>query len=202
MAEGEAPVVVAGVDEAGRGCLAGPVVAAAVLVPAQWTLPGLTDSKKLSSRRREFFARQIKAQAVSWALGFSWPREIEAVNILQATLRAMARAVEALAYPPARVLVDGNQVFPASVPVEAIVGGDVSVPAISAASVLAKTFRDRLMEALAERYPGYGLERHKGYGTAEHRAAIARLGPSALHRHTFRGTFPNSTQLRLPGVGG
>lgn len=201
MAEGETPVLVAGVDEAGRGCLAGPVVAAAVLVPAHWTLPGLTDSKKLSLRRREFFARQIKAQAVSWALGFSWPREIEAINILQATLRAMARAVEALAICPAQVLVDGNQVFPASMPVEAVVGGDMSVPAISAASVLAKTFRDHLMEALAERYPGYGLERHKGYGTVEHRAAIARLGASSLHRRTFRVTCPSVTQLRMPGVG-
>lgn len=195
-----AATLVAGVDEAGRGCLAGPVVAAAVVVPADWNLAGVADSKLLSPRRREALARHIKAQAVSWALGFSWPREIEAANILQATLRAMARAVDALAVMPVRVLVDGNQVFPAQVPVEAVVDGDATVPAIAAASVLAKTFRDRLMELLARRYPGYGLEVHKGYGTAAHRAALMRLGPSPLHRGTFRGVRPAVRQAVLPGV--
>ncbi len=197
---GDASVLVAGVDEAGRGCLAGPVVAAAVVVAADWQLPGVADSKTLSPARREVLARTIKAQAVSWALGFSWPREIEAVNILQATLRAMARAVEALSVRPHQVMVDGNQVFPARAPVRAVVDGDCLVPVIAAASILAKTFRDGLMELLAQRYPGYGFEVHKGYGTAAHRAALQRLGPSALHRRTFRGVCPAAIQLHLPGA--
>jgi len=192
--------LVAGVDEVGRGCLAGPVVAAAVILPPAWHLPGLTDSKRLSSRRRSELAFLIKAQAVSWALGFSWPREIDAVNILRSTLRAMARAVASLAVVPHWVAVDGNQVFPAEVPVRAFVGGDKDVPAISAASIVAKTFRDRLMELAGQRYPGYGLERHKGYGTAEHRAALVRLGPCPLHRQSFQGVRPVGRQVWMPGI--
>ena len=193
---------VAGIDEAGRGCLAGPVVAGAVILPPQYDLPGLTDSKKLTARRRSVLAQAIKAQAVSWALGFSWPREIERVNILQATLLAMSRALDALAVPPLRVLVDGNRPFPCAVPLTAVVGGDALCPSISAASILAKTFRDDLMRSLDALHPGYGLAVHKGYGTKDHLDALRRLGPSPTHRLTFRGVRPESVerQLCLPGI--
>lgn len=192
----------AGIDEAGRGCLAGPVVAGAVILPPTYDLPGLTDSKKLSPRRRAVLAQAIKAQAVSWALGFSWPREIDRINILQATLAAMARALLALRERPGLVLVDGNRSFPASVPLQTVVGGDAIHPCISAASILAKTFRDELLERLDERYPGYGLAVHKGYGTREHLDALRRLGPSPAHRMTFRGVCPQVREktLWLPGI--
>lgn len=194
----------AGIDEAGRGCLAGPVVASAVILPARYDLPGLTDSKLLSARRREKLAPAIRASAVAWGLGIVWPRRIERVNILVATLEAMSRAACTLAAAPALLLIDGNRtipedmlrtawrkVQPAPPPRQrALVGGDRSEPAISAASILAKTFRDRLMAALARRWPGYGLERHMGYGTREHLAALRRLGPCPLHRRTFRGVLP------------
>ncbi len=193
--------VTAGIDEAGRGCLAGPVVAAAVILPHEFDLPGLTDSKKLTSRRREVLAQAIKAQAVSWALGFSWPREIDHINILQATLLAMARALEALTVRPRSVLVDGNRSFPCAVPLQAVVGGDLLHPCISAASILAKTFRDGLVMGLDSLYPGYGLAQHKGYGTAEHLAALRVLGPSPAHRRSFRGVLPvRGGQLWLPGI--
>ena len=192
----------AGIDEAGRGCLAGPVVAGAVILPHDFDLPGLTDSKKLSSRRRAVLAQAIKAQAVSWALGFSWPGEIDRINILQATLAAMARALEALPVTPDLVLVDGNQRFPSHLPQQTVVGGDAIHPCISAASILAKTFRDDLLLCLDQRYPGYGLAVHKGYGTKEHLAALRRLGPSPAHRISFRGVgpAPKETQLWLPGI--
>lgn len=190
----------AGIDEAGRGCLAGPVVAGAVILPQAFDLPGLTDSKKLSSRRRFVLAHAIKAQAVSWALGFSWPREIERINILQATLKAMARALSALSVHPHTVLVDGNQSFPSTLPQKIVVGGDALNPCISAASILAKTFRDDLMTGLDERYPGYGLSKHKGYGTKEHLQMLCRLGPSPAHRLTFQGVKPRETHLWLPGI--
>lgn len=194
--------LVAGVDEAGRGCLAGPVVASAVILPPGFELSGLTDSKKLSPARRERFAQIIKAQALSWALGFSWPGEIDRINILQATLAAMARAERALSVRPEFVLVDGNQIFDSAVPKKAVVGGDALHPCISAASVLAKTFRDQLMLYMDARHPGYGLAAHKGYGTKKHLEALHRLGPSPAHRLSFRGVLPvrKEKELCLPGI--
>lgn len=192
----------AGIDEAGRGCLAGPVVAGAVILPPGYDLPGLTDSKKLSPRRRAVLAQAIKAQAVSWALGFSWPREIDRINILQATLAAMSRALCALRVQPDCVLVDGNRSFPSTLPLTTVVGGDSIHACISAASILAKTFRDELLERMDERYPGYGLAVHKGYGTKEHLDALRRLGPSPVHRLTFKGVCPAPREktLWLPGI--
>lgn len=188
----------AGVDEAGRGCLAGPVVAAAVILPRAAALPGLTDSKALTAARRAALAPRIRQCAISWGLGVIWPRRIDEINILQATFEAMARAVRFLSVMPDILFVDGNRIIPESVarahgrdgrfPLqEAVVGGDARVDAIAAASVLAKTFRDDLMERLARRWPGYGFERHKGYGTRAHYAALRRLGPCPLHRLTYRG---------------
>jgi len=201
--------VVAGIDEAGRGCLAGPVVAGAVILPAAYALPGLTDSKKLSAAKRERLAPAIKAQAVAWAVGLSWPGEIDRINILQATLAAMSRAVRALRVVPDVLRIDGNKAIPsvhfsflAAPPrQETVVGGDLTVPAISAASILAKTYRDRLMGIFAGRHPGYGFEAHKGYGVAVHLQALRRLGPCPIHRLTFRGVLPESgRQLGLPGL--
>ncbi|MDL2272368.1 ribonuclease HII [Desulfovibrio sp. OttesenSCG-928-I05] len=192
-----------GIDEAGRGCLAGPVVAAAVLFPqgldSAARFPGLTDSKKLSAAKREALYPLIRANAV-WAIGLSWPGEIDTVNILNATFRAMARAASRLRYadPLPCLLIDGNhrirenawqetssRPLPQQYP---IIKGDSLVPAISAASVLAKVFRDKLMTRLERRYPGYGFAAHKGYGTQEHRDAVAGLGFSAMHRTTFNAT--------------
>ncbi len=191
----------AGLDEAGRGCLAGPVVAAAVILPDTWNLPGLTDSKKLSARRREALEPMIKAQAVAWSLGVSWPREIERINILRASLLAMARAVGSLKVAPRFLAVDGNQPTPLDIPQRTVTGGDRIVPSISAASILAKTFRDRLMAKLDKRHPGYGFAEHKGYGVASHTEAIRRLGPSPMHRMTFRGVAPETeVQACLPGI--
>jgi ribonuclease HII len=162
----------------------------------------LTDSKKLSPRRRAVLAQAIKAQAMSWALGFSWPSEIDRINILQSTLAAMSRALEALQVRPALVLVDGNRPFPAPMPLRTVVGGDAIHPCISAASILAKTFRDELLELMDARYPGYGFAVHKGYGTREHLAALRELGPSPAHRRTFKGVCPKPREktLWLPGI--
>ncbi|WP_462323283.1 ribonuclease HII [Desulfoplanes sp.] len=196
---------VAGVDEAGRGCLAGPVVAAAVILPADYALDGLTDSKKLSLAKRLLLEPLIKEQALTWSLGVSWPREIEELNILRASLEAMKRSVCSLDRVPAYVLVDGNQKIPFHLPQETVVGGDAKVASISAASVLAKTFRDRLMVHLDRRYPGYGLAGHKGYGTKSHRELLKRLGPSPMHRMTFKGVVhgPRTKEkpICLPGLG-
>jgi ribonuclease HII len=198
------PDRVAGVDEAGRGCLAGPVVAAAVILPASYDLPGLGDSKKLTRAGRERLEPLIKNQAVAWSLGLSWPREIETVNILQASLLAMRRAVSTLRVLPAYVLVDGNQKIPFALPQESVIGGDAKVPCISAASVLAKVFRDRLLIHLDRRYPGYDLAVHKGYGTKVHREILQQRGPCPIHRTTFRGVgdVPLSKEktLCLPGL--
>ncbi|GAU09965.1 ribonuclease HII [Desulfoplanes formicivorans] len=198
------PEQVAGVDEAGRGCLAGPVVAAAVILPADYDLPGLTDSKQLTLAGRQRLEPLIRDQAVAWSLGLSWPREIESINILRASLVAMRRAVCTLRTVPAYVLVDGNQKIPFSLPQESVIGGDAKVPCISAASVLAKTFRDRLMVHLDRRYPGYGFAEHKGYGTRAHQALLAGKGPCPMHRTTFRGVAPRSCSkekaLCLPGL--
>ena len=174
-----------GVDEAGRGPLAGPVVAAAVILPPNTPLSGLNDSKKLSPRRRERLAAEIRATALAWAVAEASAAEIDEWNILRATLRAMARAVAALPVTPDEVRVDGNQAPALAVPVRTIIGGDALEPAIMAASILAKTHRDARLVALEARHPGYGFARHKGYGTAAHLAALARLGPCPEHRRSF-----------------
>jgi len=176
---------IAGVDEAGRGPLAGPVVAAAVILDARRPIPGLDDSKRLSAAQRERLALRIRSEALAWAVAWADPAEIDSRNILGATLMAMARAVSGLGRVPELVLVDGDKVPRLSLPVRAIVGGDAEVPAISAASILAKTYRDSWMEALALRFPGYGLEQHKGYPTATHLASLRTLGPCAIHRRSF-----------------
>jgi ribonuclease HII len=198
MQPNENETLVAGVDEAGRGCLAGPVVAAAVILPLDAeNLSGLADSKKLSSVQRERLEPLIKAAALSWALGLAWPREIERINILQASLQAMARAVAKLKTRPELVLADGNQKPPLCMPCRTVVGGDALIPCISAASILAKTFRDRLMVGLDRRYSGYGLARHKGYGTAEHREKIRTMGPCPMHRMTFQGVRDDGRERRI-----
>lgn len=185
-ASADHPTPAAGLDEAGRGCLAGPVVAAAVILTREIHLPELADSKQLTHRQRETLEAEIKAGALCWSLGLAWPREIERVNVLQATLQAMCRALSHLRTLPAYVLVDGNQPLPGDWPHRSIVGGDSLVPEISAASVLAKTFRDRLMVRLDKRYPGYGFARNKGYGTREHLDRLRCLGVCPMHRRTYR----------------
>jgi ribonuclease HII len=176
----------AGVDEAGRGPLAGPVFAAAVILDPARPIEGLDDSKKLSPARRERLARQIHEQAFSWAVASASVEEIDALNILQATLLAMRRACLALHRAPALILVDGNR-LPAFLPApaRAIVGGDASEPAISAASILAKTARDAYCLELHARYPQYAFDQHKGYGTALHLARLAAHGPCPAHRRGF-----------------
>ena len=181
--EGISPVC--GVDEAGRGPLAGPVCAAAVILPENCPLPGLDDSKKLSEKKRESLYRQICEQAVSYGIAFASVEEIEDLNILAAALLAMDRAIEMLDPAPAMALVDGNTIRGIHVPAKAVVGGDGSCACIAAASVLAKVTRDRLMCELASEYPQYGFEKHKGYGTQAHYEAIDRYGPCALHRMSF-----------------
>ena len=175
----------AGVDEAGRGPLAGPVVAAAVILDELNPIHGLNYSKKLSAKRREALFDEIRARALCFAIAEASVQEIDEINILQATLLAMKRAVEALRLPPKLVLVDGNRLPILSIRSEAIVQGDALVPAISAASILAKVHRDRLCEAMHQRYPVYGFDQHKGYGTAQHMAALQAHGPADCHRMTF-----------------
>ena len=176
---------VAGVDEAGRGCLAGPVVAAAVILPAAGAPPDLRDSKQVRPAERARLYEAILASAVSVGVGLAEAEAIDARDILRATLEAMREAVEALSVRPALVLVDGNQSPPGRIPCRAIPHGDAQVPVISAASIVAKVTRDRLMRAYDARFPGYGFAAHKGYGTRAHLAALWRLGPSPLHRRTF-----------------
>ena len=180
------PGLVAGVDEAGRGPLAGPVVAAAVILDAQNPINGLTDSKKLTPLRRDAFFNEIRAKALCCSIATASVEEIDQLNILQATLLAMRRAVEGLRLTPFRVLVDGNQLPVLRIQAEAIVKGDALVPAISAASILAKVHRDRLCADMDQRYPHYGFGKHKGYGTAEHLAALQEHGACEQHRKTFR----------------
>jgi ribonuclease HII len=174
-----------GVDEAGRGPLAGPVCAAAVILDPASSIAGLADSKKLGERRREELAELIRRQSLAWSVAFASVEEIDAMNILQATLLAMRRAVDALALRPDLVLVDGNRCPALAVPARAIVGGDASQPAISAASILAKTSRDALMLELDRRWPEYGFARHKGYPTQAHLSALRRHGVTAMHRRSF-----------------
>jgi ribonuclease HII len=184
------PGPTAGVDEAGRGPLAGPVVAAAVILDPWRPVEGLADSKALAPARREALAVEIRASSLAWGLGWADAAEIDSLNILQATFLAMRRALAALSTAPAHVVVDGNQVPPLTgldfdCTIEAIVAGDASVPSISAASILAKCARDAHMIELDARYPGYGFAGHKGYPTAAHVAALRNLGPSPVHRRSF-----------------
>lgn len=176
---------VAGVDEVGRGPLAGAVFAAAVILDPARPVPGLRDSKALSPARREALAAAICERAAAWALGRAEVEEIDRLNILRASLLAMERAVRALDPPPDRVVVDGDRCPALPMATEAVVGGDATVAAISAASIVAKVARDREMVILDTVYPGYGLARHKGYPTREHLAALAALGPSPIHRRSF-----------------
>ena len=185
---------VAGIDEAGRGCLAGPVVAAAVILAGK-----LKD---------EDITAEIGAVALAWGLGVVWPPEIDRINILQATLKAMCHAASVLKVRPKGLLIDGNQTipeplfrqraacWPSSPRQKSIVDGDALVPVISAASIIAKTFRDMLMDKLDHRYPGYGFAKHKGYGSKEHFAALRELGPCPMHRKTFRGVLPERQTAR------
>jgi ribonuclease HII len=178
-------VHVAGVDEVGRGPLAGPVVAAAVILHHERPIEGLADSKKLSEKRREALDQAIRERALCWALGRAEPEEIDRINILQASLLAMQRAVAALTTQPGLALVDGNRAPQLACQVRTIVGGDAIEPSISAASIIAKVARDREMVELDARYPGYGLAKHKGYPTKQHMEALQALGVSEIHRCSF-----------------
>jgi ribonuclease HII len=177
--------LIAGVDEAGAGPLAGPVVAAAVILPCGASIAGVDDSKKLSRSRRETLDRAVREQAVATAVGLCTPDEIDELNILQASRLAMRRAVDGLAPAPHHLLVDARTVPAVAMPQTSIVHGDSRSLSIAAASILAKVHRDRLMAELAVEYPDYGFERHAGYGTREHLAALAALGPTPVHRRTF-----------------
>lgn len=179
-------ILICGVDEAGRGPLAGPVSAAAVILDETNPIPGLADSKKLSERKRDLLAPIIRERALAWAVAYADVGEIDQLNILQATLLAMRRAVESLPVRPHQVLVDGLYYPQTGIPSQAIVKGDSKVAAISAASILAKTARDELMMRLHERYPQYGFAEHKGYPTAAHVAALREHGVSEVHRRSFR----------------
>lgn len=177
--------LVAGVDEAGRGPLAGPVVAAAVILDDTRPIKGLADSKVLTPKRREALFDEIRANALCCVIAEASVEEIDTLNILQATLLAMRRAVEGLRLRPHKVLVDGNQLPRIAIPAEAVVKGDALVPAISAASILAKVHRDRLCEALHASWPQYGFDAHKGYSTPQHLEALRVHGPSTAHRRSF-----------------
>ena len=181
----DAPGLVAGVDEAGRGPLAGPVVAAAVILDDQNPIQGLADSKKLTALRRERLFDEIRAKALCCSIAEASVEEIDTLNILQATMLAMRRAVEGLRLKPNKVLVDGNRLPVLDVLAEAIVKGDSKVPAISAASILAKVHRDRLCDEWHVQYPMYGFDAHKGYGTATHLQALRQHGSSPWHRRSF-----------------
>ena len=179
-------LIIAGVDEAGRGPWAGPVTAGAVILDPAQPIEGLTDSKKLTEARRDALAPLIRERAAAWSVAHATPEEIDRLNIRQATFLAMERAVAGLGLVPGHILVDGNALpagFPCSA--EAIVKGDLTEPAISAASILAKTVRDGLMKELDAAFPAYGFARHKGYGTAAHAAALAEHGPCPHHRQSF-----------------
>ncbi|HEY1771972.1 MAG TPA: ribonuclease HII [Gammaproteobacteria bacterium] len=176
---------IAGVDEAGRGPLAGPVCAAAVILDPEQPIRGLKDSKLLTAEAREELAGLVRVRALAWAVAWADHEEIDRINILQASLLAMARAVAALSIEPHEVQVDGNQLPPVLLPVIAIVKGDSKVPAISAASILAKVERDSAMRRMHELYPQYGFDEHKGYPTPAHLEALGRHGACAIHRRSF-----------------
>ena len=177
--------LICGVDEAGRGPLAGPVCAAAVILPDGVDIPGLNDSKKLSDKKRRELYPIIKEKAVAYSIAFADHNEIDNINILQATFLAMQRAIDGLSVRPDFALIDGNRQKDFGLPVQTIVQGDGRSASIAAASILAKVTRDDLMEQLAITYPGYGFEIHKGYGTKAHYAALEQFGPSPVHRMTF-----------------
>ena len=176
---------IAGVDEAGRGPLAGPVCAAACILPRNLEIPGLNDSKKLSPKARDSLYDIIISSAVSYGIAFATVEEIESLNILNATFLAMNRALSQLSPQPALALIDGNRNSGISIPSRCVVKGDSLCADIAAASVLAKVTRDRYMLTMAEQYPEYGFEKHKGYGTAQHYAALRQFGPSPIHRPSF-----------------
>jgi ribonuclease HII len=176
---------VAGVDEAGRGPLAGPVIAAAVILNSEKKICGLTDSKLLTPKKREYLASKIQEYAQAWSIGRAEVEEIDHINIFQASLLAMQRAVSALTLLPSLVLVDGKYCPKLACPAQAIVKGDQKIAEISAASILAKVHRDAEMRLLDIQYPGYGFAQHKGYGTAHHLQHLKKLGPSAIHRRSF-----------------
>ncbi len=178
--------VICGIDEAGRGPLAGPVTAAAVILPGDFPCEILADSKALSPKSRAGAAEVIISRAVSWAVGWAWPEEIDRINIHHATLLAMERAVLGLGIRPDLMLVDGLFTPEVGIRGEAVVRGDATVPQIMAASIIAKTRRDAWMERYALLDPGYGFEKHKGYPTKEHRKRIRELGPCSIHRRSFR----------------
>ena len=177
--------VICGVDEAGRGPLAGPVCAAAVILPPNANIPGLNDSKKLSDKRRRELYPLIMEQAIAYGIGFADHKEIDEINILQATFLAMERALFQLSVKPELALIDGNRKKDFGIPVKTVVHGDSLSASIAAASILAKVTRDDLMLKMAEEYPQYGFEIHKGYGTKAHYQALAEHGPSPVHRMTF-----------------
>jgi ribonuclease HII len=182
--------IMAGIDEAGRGPLAGPVVASAVVLNPRSPVEGLADSKKLTAIRRDILAIEIKRHAIAWSVAWADPAEIDAINILAATMLAMRRAILGLSVTPAHVLIDGNRLPDLRfdqhlIDGEAIIGGDDIIPAISAASIIAKTTRDRMMVSLDKIYPRYEFARHKGYGTEIHREKLREFGPCSLHRRTF-----------------
>ena len=176
---------VCGIDEAGRGPLAGPVCAAAVLLPEGLVIDGLNDSKKLSEKKRELLFPVIEENALAFGIGFADEKEIDEINILQATFLAMRRAFDAMQRRCDYVLVDGNRMPPMPVPGETVVKGDAKSPSIAAASILAKVSRDRVMLEYAKQYPEYQFEKHKGYGTKAHVEALHAFGPSPIHRRTF-----------------
>lgn len=176
---------ICGVDEAGRGPLAGPVCAAAVILPANLEIPGLNDSKKLSDKRRRELYPVIMEHAIAYGIGLADHQEIDEINILQATFLAMERAMQNLSVKPELALIDGNREKDFGVPVKTVVHGDSLSASIAAASVLAKVTRDDIMLQMAQEYPGYGFEIHKGYGTKAHYQALAELGPCPIHRMTF-----------------
>lgn len=178
-------ILIAGIDEVGRGCLAGPVYAAAVILPDEHGLVGLRDSKKLSARQRERLAPQIQAVARAWAVGIASVEEIDHLNILQATFLAMRRAVQALSLPADECWVDGNQIPDLGVPVRTFVGGDGRVECIMAASIVAKVARDAEMDRLSVHHPQFGFARNKGYGTPDHLRALRAQGPCTVHRRSF-----------------
>ncbi len=186
---GQGIELICGIDEAGRGPLAGPVCAAAVILPPHLEIPGLDDSKKLSDKRRRELMPVIKEKAVAWGIGFASHGEIDEINILQATFLAMERALRNLEVKPNFALIDGNREKDFGLPVKTVVKGDSLSANIAAASVLAKVTRDDLMEAMAVDYPGYGFEIHKGYGTKAHYGALMELGPCPIHRMTFLKKF-------------
>lgn len=201
--------IICGVDEAGRGPLAGPVVAAAVILDKKRRINGLNDSKQLTEERRDILAIRIRERAIAWGIGVATVEEIDTVNIRQANFLAMRRAFDQLGVKPTHVLVDGNDPPPIPCRITCIIGGDALETCISAASILAKTHRDAIMVEMCSLYPGYGFSQHKGYSVAAHLDALKRLGPTPIHRRSFRpvrealGIVDDvvlAAQLPLPGV--